>query len=608
MPDTDTRTMPPEIEAAVRKLAKASPGGTANATIVGSITEDNKHFFSSTDVYKSGIRLRRKDNSHKIEISAKAIQAAADDADKEITDARVLGESADPFNYSTDSIIEPPWDFNILTSLLVDSTWHASCIEVKASDYAYNEPKLFLRPGAEKIATEDELARAKQEIFAFLASCNDGKAIEDLLRDVAVEYESLGCAAFEIRRDKRGFIGALTHVPFGDVRVLQSSFADETGAKYMQRKFGKRVYYIGMNDNVKYTDRDGNPFNPTHAQDAEFPSLDARIDHVEYTSPFVSYHSADETTNLDNSANELFVLTRSPYTRSRIYGTPAGISAYPAILAQMKIDAYNLSFFSAQGVPQYAVIFEGLSSPSGGSTDDVLDGEDVMTPDSTAQLRETVRQYFKKELSSGNRSILVLTMTGDAKVTFQKLSSDELEASFEQYETRCRDKVRVAHHVPSTALGIDITNTGIGGNREQAQMRRYRDHVVIPGQRMLENIVNIIIRCGLLIPYYDFKFAPMNLEDEAARREFALKEFVAGGATLNEYRELTGKPRIATGDVFILRSTNLTMIEVDSALTGDKIQQSIGYEKRLRAMLGDDRTTKRLSDLSDTIALLEEDE
>lgn len=593
---------PPEIERILTKLVRVnekSSRGKAKAMILGGVTADGEF---TTDNSHFEIVSGKSGKQYSFNLTQKSIEEAID-PNPEVQDARLLSEAEDPFNYDSDQCVQPPWSYSTLNDLLVENTWHSACVETKASDCAYSKPLLFLRPGAKDLASEDDLARAKEEIFSFLRTCYEGRSIEDLLKDVAVEYEALGCASFEIRRDSTGRIGALTLVPFADVRFLNKKFSDATGAKYLQKKYGTKVYYTGFNDLMYFTDKDGNHFQPSIAPDSVFPSYDKREGHMSFTPTFVDYRNAEDTHDRDNAANELFVLARSPFTRSRLYGTPSGISAYSAMLAQMKIDSYNLAYFTAQGIPQYAVIFKNLSETRDSSVHDIIPREDdevdAMTEAEIAQLRETIKQYFKKELATGNRSILVLTLTGNAEVVFEKLSNEKIEASFELYEKRCRDKIRVAHRVPPSAMGIDVSNSGIGSTRDLAQLKRYRDHIVAPGQRLYESIVNLIIRCGLLIPYFDFKLAPMSLEEESSERQTLMDEVRNGLITINEYREARGWSKIddPTADSLIIRSTNITMLNTDPDASAQRLQDSIGYEKSLRKMLAGDVLLDKLDKL-----------
>jgi len=293
----------------------------------------------------------------------------------------------------------------------------------------------------------------------------------------------------------------------------------------------------------------------------------------------------------ERAANEFYMLARAPFTQSSIYGTPAGITAYNAMLAQSKIDKYNLDFFTNSGVPQYAVIFEGFTESSGNEGQYAgaeTNDNPTMVASERAQLEAAIREYFTKQLSKGNRSMLILTLTGTAQVRFQKLSVDKLEASFAEYEDRNRDRVRMAHRMPGPAMGIYDT-ANLGGGRDTAAMKRYRDHIVAPGQRELAAVVNMLLRAGLMIPYFDFAFKPMDLEEEQEARAFTLKEFEMGAITLDQYLEATGRPPLPEerGDVRILRSKAVTFYPTDPlnpAVVDATVANAIEQEKSLREL------------------------
>jgi len=262
-------------------------------------------------------------------------------------------------------------------------------------------------------------------------------------------------------------------------------------------------------------------------------------------------------------ATELLMVPRLPYTNSEIYGTPAGIQAVGAMMAQSNINTYNAEFFGNKGVPQFAVIFKNLNSrqPMG-----VVEGDAAETNAGVAtRLREVVREYFLEQLASGSRSVMVLTLTGETEVVFERLTSDVAEASFEGYEARATEQIRMAHQVPGPAIGL-LEAANLGSGRDSLQMRRYNDHVVKPGNKLFSSVINMILRNGLLIPWFDFRFLPMEVEDVEARREYALNAFIAGGMSLNMYLREIGKPTLPaeTGaDTFYIRSGNVTAVNED---------------------------------------------
>ena len=104
---------------------------------------------------------------------------------------------------------------------------------------------------------------------------------------------------------------------------------------------------------------------------------------------------------------------------------------------------------------------------------------------------------------------------------------------------------------------------------------------------MLENIVNWVIRSGLVIPYFKFTFAPMDVEIEAEERKFALDEFKAGAITLDQYLETQDKPPLpeGRGKVHIFQSRNLTVYSEEEGTLEAELQKSIKREQDLRRRL-----------------------
>lgn len=578
-------------------MISQSKGGKVVAKIVGATTSKGQ-FVSIDELTGNGMQIVR-------DLDGKPVLTYKDaDASGALQPSHGIGEDQDPFDYDREGIIAPPWKFEILSHLQTLNTIHGSAIETKAADYAYNRPQLETMAWAAEHVPEETLAAAREEVLRFLASVAEARPIEDLCRDVAIDYEALGSAGFEIRRNGLGFIGALNHIPFSTMRVLKQTERERTGARFLQKRFDKAVRFVDFNKTVEFRHPSGQIFDPLVAKPDEFPEYDRRDGCIKFREPLIAASGDKHATDLDSAANEFYYLARSPFTRSEVYGTPAGVTAYGAMLAQLKIDQYNLSFFSNKGVPQYAIIFEGVSPPSSEegllSTSADVDGDDnpvEMAPSETAMLEATIEEFFKRKLAGSDRSVLVLTMFGEAKVKFERLSNDTLEASFADYEKRNRETVRIAHRIPGPALGIYET-ANLGGGRDTAAMKRYRDHIVAPGQRVFENVVNALIRSGLLIPYFEFSFAPMNLEEESEARNFALKEFIAGGIMLDEYRERTGREALPDGKgrFFLIRTQNVTMINLEEAGLEKQLRRAVASETAFRKLLSGEATLDELDE------------
>jgi len=390
----------------------------------------------------------------------------------------------------------------------------------------------------------------------------------------------------------------VNHIPFHMMRVLDRAYFTKTAARFIQKRYSSRRYYGLIGSKVEYTDIAGTRFDPVVATPDMFPQYDKRAEHVQFVDQYFDVLDATkpvgDVVSNPRAANEFYMLARPPFTQSSIYGTPGGITAYSAMLAQSKIDKYNLEFFTNSGIPQYAVIFEGFvdSSGSEGQYAGAETGDNpTLVASERMQLEAAIREYFTKQLSKGNRSMLVLTLSGTAKVRFEKLSVDELEASFATYEDRNTDRIRMAHRMPGPAMGIYET-ANLGGGRDTAAMKRYRDHIVVPGQRQLASVVNMLLRAGLMIPYFEFAFTPMDLEEEETVRKFKLNEFEKGAITLDQYLESTGRQPLPDdrGDVRIIRSKNVTFMYTDLTnpnAVDASVQNAIQQEKGLRELFVD---------------------
>ena len=598
-------------------FAKASNGdavrNSGGDNIVGVMTTQG-NFIGRTELENRGLSFTEKDGSKHVIYSTEKRFNNNNGVPQawEAREERNLSDDKNPYDFNVDNIIETPWPFEVLSGLMTSSTMHGACVETKASDYTYCGYRLETIPWAKDNIPEDTLELARDEVESFLASVCDGRGIENLYRDVAMDYEGLGTAGFEIRRDAQGFISRCNHVPFKTMRVTKKRFFEATGARYLQRRWQKKIFFSELGANIIFKDINGQPFDPTVATPDVFPNFDMREAHIEGDGTYLDYATAEETLEHDRAANEFLLLARPPFTKSAIYGTPAGFTAYSCMLAQMKIDEYNLQFFSNKGVPQYAVVFKNLGVSGGdgntqlGAVQGTGDGATAaMITDDTTAMENTVHEFFMKKLSQGDRSILLLTLYGEAEVTFEKLSSDEIDASFENYEERNNDKIRIAHRVPNSALGIDPKNaSGLsGGSRDVAQMRRYRDHIVAPGQQLFEGITNQLIRCGLLIPYFKFKFLPMNIEEEQAEQEFALKEWEAGAITRDQYYEKTGREPLpdSRGQVYKLQSNEQFISADETAVDMRLTEQAANEQKRMRRMLSGQKSFDELDNIESTI-------
>lgn len=532
----------------------------APRALVGYVT-DRGRFVRSLDPDVAGLQLIYHELA-KLDSFEKGVGTGKgeDVRDKEITEDK---------SYVTEGgVIPRPFDYELLSQLAERNTTHDAAIERKASDYALHGWKLEVRPECKDVVDADVLDKARREVTNFLKCCTRGDGmllpIQDLIRDLATDYEKLGTCGFEIIRDSRGFMHHFNHIPFVTMHVLKGKvLEDKNVPNYVQKKYNIRRYFAALGRNVKFGGRKNSKvrFDPGTANFEEFPEYDQREAFMKLSDDFLDCEYLDEETrDPSRAANEFVSICRPPKNASTVYGSPAAVSAWKAMIGEMLSDEYNINYFTAKGIPQYAVIIKGIQS----SVDGTIDHNAV------AAATKEIEEFFSKHIQNVDRPVLLLGTTGGAEFEFHKLSPENVDEAFSiKYPDRCRDRTRMAHRMPPAALGI-IETAQLGAGSSSHQMRDYRTHTVSPGQRIFAAIVDLIIRHGLLIPYFNFVFDEMPIEDEQLARKFHLDEYEKGAITPNEYREETGRAPYTSaeglediGDSLIIRTSQVAILNPD---------------------------------------------
>lgn len=498
------------------------------------------------------------------------MQKAANTLD--LLSERELKEDSDSLP-TRDNTVAPPYPFNTLTTLYESNTTHAAAIDAKAKDYAYHGWKLVDHPKLKGLiesgkVSEEEVAVAREEAERFLLTCCQGVfPIDDLVNDVGIDYEKLGIGGFEVLRDSGGFVRALNHIPFNTMRAtVGNASCNPSVQHYMQKRFNTERYFAPFGYNVLYPAS----LDPVRSSITDFP-LTAKKRKAAIRLRNTALLSCSEygavATNEKDIATEFFCVLRPPKSSATVYGTPAAISAHRAMLGELRSEQYNLQFFASHGVPQYAVFIK-----NGGQSTSATYGDDEEV-DEESEVMQAIREFFEKHLQTSQRGVLVMELDGDCEVEFKRLSPESVEASFLDYDKQCRDRIRMAHNLPPAVLGMS-QQANLGDGRTAAQFSRYRTHTVNPGQRRFAAVINQLLRQGLFIPFFNFKFLPMPIDDEISRRKFKLEEFEIGSITPDEYRVETGRPKfssddadVAIGGSLIIRNAQVAVINPDGTVT-----------------------------------------
>jgi PBSX family phage portal protein len=426
---------------------------------------------------------------------------------------------ADPFtSMYSHGLVKPPFDLERLVFLAESHPTHGSAIEQKASDVigvgwewekiSDDAPEPLLpgaaAPGApgEPAAPDDAEAQREELEDWFDGLAGDDLTMAELLYQVELDFETTANGYIEVARLSTGVVDALYHMPAHTARWHAS------GKKLAQERGGKFVWFQKWGA----TGDDGEP-------------LDGFTDRTR------GYN----TTDAEKAANELLVF-RKTSRRSSWYGVPTWISAVGWITLAISARDYNIMFFENSREARWAIILENID-----------DDPDIL---------ENLEQAIRLSLREPHRNIII-PIIGDGKVTFQKLSQDGTDLSFEKLDQKCDDKILVAHRMPGDRVGLSKTGP-LGGSAAGVTNTVYVEGCVTPAQEILASRINRFIEVEFALHKgvdpkdlgLRWRWTPkaVDLSEEAADLNAAVTGFARGVLTLNEARVKMGAEALPDGD------------------------------------------------------------
>lgn len=226
-----------------------------------------------------------------------------------------------------------------------------------------------------------------------------------------------------------------------------------------------------------------------------------------------AFGSKDPVAGEKKNVEAMPLIRRSSLDRT--YGAPAFIPAFQAIALATLIDEFNLSWFSNQAMPDYAVVIEG---------------------DPPTDFKENIDAYFHRAIKSKAGQTLVLEIPQGAKITFEKLTAEIKDASFKIQRKDSRDEIISAHGVPPLLMGI-VETGALGGNVGQEQKSVFKTTLVDPLQKKLNRIGSRLLERVNGHDRYGMALVPFDAEDEKLNSETDQNDIESGAATINEVRQ-----------------------------------------------------------------------
>lgn len=237
-------------------------------------------------------------------------------------------EGGDITGYLLFGVVIPPYNLEYLAKLNELSSPHYAAIKAKVANIvglgfdlvetAATKEKLDKIQGEDATQkTRRKLARTKQDMLAWIDSCNkDDEFIETLIK-VWTDYEATGNGYLEVGRTVSGQIKYIGHIPATAMRVRQKRDG------YVQIISNKAVFFRNFGDD-ETTDPIGNDPRPNE------------VIHFKKYSP-----------------------------TNNFYGVPDIIAAQHAIAGNEFSARFNLDYFENKAVPRYVVVVKGGSLSMG---------------------------------------------------------------------------------------------------------------------------------------------------------------------------------------------------------------------------------------------------
>lgn len=186
-----------------------------------------------------------------------------------------------------------------------------------------------------------------------------------------------------------------------------------------------------------------------------------------------------DTRKVTFSAREIIHL-REPCIFGGRYSLPTWISAEGMLELALAATRYNASFFKNNAIPEYAVIFKGL------------------TP--SARQKQAIQEFFRNEhqgLDNAHRT-LVMTTGEEGSIEIKRLTADVKDGDFLKLIDAARDRIPVAHGTPPRVLGIMTAGQLGGGGEVTGQLFTFEHLTLKPKRRLvLDQIRPLLKELGL---------------------------------------------------------------------------------------------------------------
>jgi capsid portal protein len=414
--------------------------------------------------------------------------------------APVSGQSTqkddDPYLGTPDNAFEPPVPLEHLKAWTQMNGTRRSCIDAIVTNTVGLGYRIELGPGHERDDVDAEAvaaeASAQLEALAKRDKRLGNPTLTRLLRAVMWDKQEIGQGYIEIARDRTtGEVSGLFHAPGVRVRRLK----DRTGWVMVPADgdWTNAVHFYNFGEKVNYT-RQGKP-----TKTLQRGRVWAR--------------------------NELLPL-REYSSESRDYGLPRDSALALEYLGDKLAAESNVGFFGSGGTPATAIFVQGEERPDGSVVHVRVPAETVL------RIAQTMRPDAERQAR-----VAIIPLPQGAKVQVESLAKmPERDVGFVDFRDDMRQRTLSAFRL--SPIFISLADSG----RYTAEVERAitKEQVFDPEQNDVQDQLHASLLTELGYGHLQLVFNDLAVEDDAARREGAVRMAEAGVITRREYRRAYG--------------------------------------------------------------------
>lgn len=389
-----------------------------------------------------------------------------------------------------------------------------------AEDISGTGWRLILKPDQEEGPEE------KKGIERFLNSVNPKQSIKELLYCCFVDYLLLGGLNIEVSRFYNGKIAELFHLPEKTVYVHKSL------EKYAQYYISKYAWFV--------------PYEPDPKK---------RLNVNAKTGEKGKW-------NFETQGHEL-IRYNSYNPRSSFYGLAPLTSAISSILNLIEGSQYHLKFLTDRGIPEYWVTLTGKWEEGS---------------------EKKISNFLQSQMRGEHFKSMIMTTPEGATIKFNQLQVDIKQSEFLlQLSDIAREDVLSVYRIPPSRLSIFTKAGSMATNIYSEATRTYWQSVIMPSQKLAENIVNKVLE-GVLNqePRYSFEILDMDLRTETEDIINYVKLFGMGAITPNQIRTSLGKETYEGGDEYYVSRNFVPITEITKSVKKLRARENSMDEREIR--------------------------